>query len=444
MADYGLLSTGFVPKPLDVIREDINTALRDAFGPSIDLSDGSVLGQLAGIMAERFALLWELAEAVNASQDPDAATGVALEALCTLTGVQKRPASPTTATVVLAGDVATEILSGRQISVVDNGDLFDTDEDVTLAAADAWAPETDYAVGDVVVNDTPDRIYLCTDPGNSAGSGGPTGTGTAITDDGVVWRYLGDGDAFATVDVTALETGPIVAPELTLTVIETPVAGWTGVANSAAGTTGFDVEADADLRVRRNLALSAGGTSTPDAIRAALLALADVTHAHVLYNNTDVTVDTIPPHAVEALVIGGDDQEIYDTLLAQVAAGIATHGNTDGTAEDSEGVEHDVSFTRPDEIEIYVTINVLTTDEDFPADGEAQIEAQILEWGAAFEPGRDVIANQILAQVFDVAGVVNVGAVYIGTAPSPGSSATISIATRELATFTAARIVFAV
>lgn len=442
MADYGLLSTGFVPKPLEVIRADINQALRDAFGPSIDVSDGSALGQIVGVVAERYALLWELAEAVNSSQDPDAATGTGLEALAALTGIIRHAATTSTATLLLVGDDATDIPAGSQVSVVDNGDIFATDEDVTLAAADAWQSAEPYVVGDIVVNDSPDRVYVCTDPGSS-GLTGPTGTDEEIADGTVEWRYLGDGDAFARVAATAVEAGAIVGPQWTLTEIETPVSGWSASTNEADAEIGTDIESDGDLRIRRNLSLSQAGTSTVGAIRAALLEIEGVTHAHLFVNNSDVTVDTIPPHAIEALVIGGDDQDIYDALLANVAAGIQTFGNTDGTAVDSEDVEHDVSFTRPDEVEIYIVIDTLTTDDEFPADGEDQIEDAIVAWGAEFVPGRDVIANQILAQVFTVPGVVDVGNVYIGVAPSPVSSANIVIGSREIAMFSSSRIDFA-
>lgn len=54
--------------------------------------------------------------------------------------------------------------------------------------ADAWLPATVYAVDDVVVNN--DNVYVCVDPGTSAGSGGPTGTGAGIVDNGVIWDWV--------------------------------------------------------------------------------------------------------------------------------------------------------------------------------------------------------------------------------------------------------------
>jgi len=58
----------------------------------------------------------------------------------------------------------------------------------------AWASTTGYVatVGapSVVTNDA--RTYVCITTGTSAGSGGPTGTGTDIVDGTAHWRYLGN------------------------------------------------------------------------------------------------------------------------------------------------------------------------------------------------------------------------------------------------------------
>ncbi len=51
----------------------------------------------------------------------------------------------------------------------------------------AWAPSTAYVIGNMVLNDK--KAYWATVAGTSAGSGGPTGTGGAIVDGGVTWKY---------------------------------------------------------------------------------------------------------------------------------------------------------------------------------------------------------------------------------------------------------------
>lgn len=51
----------------------------------------------------------------------------------------------------------------------------------------AWVASTAYAVGALVSNGG--NLYLCTTAGTSASSGGPSGTGGAITDGTAVWAY---------------------------------------------------------------------------------------------------------------------------------------------------------------------------------------------------------------------------------------------------------------
>lgn len=53
----------------------------------------------------------------------------------------------------------------------------------------SWAASTAYTAGDRRLNGA--NVYICTVGGTSASSGGPTGTGTGITDGTVTWNYLG-------------------------------------------------------------------------------------------------------------------------------------------------------------------------------------------------------------------------------------------------------------
>lgn len=56
----------------------------------------------------------------------------------------------------------------------------------------AWAPSTGYSVGNRRSNGG--NGYQCIKAGTSASSGGPTGTGTSITDGGAIWSYLASVD----------------------------------------------------------------------------------------------------------------------------------------------------------------------------------------------------------------------------------------------------------
>lgn len=60
----------------------------------------------------------------------------------------------------------------------------------------AWTASATYAAETVVYNGS--NVYVATTGGTAAGSGGPTGTGSAITDGTVTWRYIAPRTAWKT------------------------------------------------------------------------------------------------------------------------------------------------------------------------------------------------------------------------------------------------------
>src|SRR6185437_9293628 len=56
----------------------------------------------------------------------------------------------------------------------------------------AWAPSTSYTVGNRRSNGG--NAYQCTKSGTSASSGGPSGTGSSITDGAATWKFLASVD----------------------------------------------------------------------------------------------------------------------------------------------------------------------------------------------------------------------------------------------------------
>ena len=79
--------------------------------------------------------------------------------------------------------------------------MWDCDDGVEKTvnyAANPWKASTAYEVGDKVQNGG--KIYVCDTDGTSAGSGGPTGTGSAIADNTAKWDYTTTESAAAYLD----------------------------------------------------------------------------------------------------------------------------------------------------------------------------------------------------------------------------------------------------
>lgn len=441
MADeYGVTAAGYRPKTQEVIRAENDADIRERVGnKSLPLGDKTVLGALSAMVAERAAELWELGEVLEAAGDPDAATDTLLQAVCAYTGTVQHPATPSTVTMTLTGVPATTVTEGSQIQTESEEVTVTTDEDATIAALSAWVEDTDYDEGDRFYSGA--NAYECTTAGHSdADPGdGPTSTDPDedIVDGTAHHRFLGEGIGAVDVEATATENGPLVATAGDLTVIVTPVVGWTGAINVDDADLGTNVDTDEELRIRREQELSGGGTATPDAIRAALLKnVDDIESASILFNPGDTTDgDGLPPHSVEAIVVGGTDQAVRDVLLAYcVAAGIRTYGSTSGTAEDSEGTSHTIYFTRPAEIRIYADATVeYDENADAPPDTDA-IKLLMTGHVNALGTGHDVRARPIGTAISSsTADVVDVPSVKIGTSASPTLETTIVITKRQIA-----------
>lgn len=434
----GLSDTGFEPKTLTEIKEELQAEYKALFGESIDLSDDGPFGQLISIQAEREALLWEAMETVYTQWTPDGATGTNLDNLTAITGTVRDPAEPSTVTAVATGTPTTVLLAGRVASVTGTAVRFASLADATIAAATAWAALTVYTAAQRRTNGG--NIYEVVTGGTSAASGGPSGTGTAITDGTVTWKFLGVGTGYVDVAMESEETGPVVAAARTLTVIETPVAGWSSVINNLDAELGANEESDSSLRLKREDELRALGNASVEAIRSALLQIPDVVQATVFENITNVIdVDGIPPHAIECLVQDGADAAIRAAIFATIAGGIEAHGSVSGTVTDSQGFSHTIKFTRPTEVDIHVQVNLIVNSAEYPSDGDTQIEAALVAYGDAQKTGKNVVASALEARCFTVAGVLEAECL-IGTAPSPTLRTTIAISLRQLAMFDTSRI----
>lgn len=435
----GITPNGFLIETLDEIRTSLIARLQARWGTQVKFTDTNAAGHMVGIMAERYASLQQLLEAIYRSFSRETATGDGLDAVNMMTGTDRRGETFSLVELWLTGVNATFVPLGRQAET-DDGVVFETNLDATLATATNWAASTGYIVGAVRTN--AGNVYLCTSSGVSAGSGGPNTTAASITDNTVVWRYVGLGTAYARVAATATEVGPLQALSGTIDEIRTPVSGWQGVRNLLDADLGTFEESDESYRLRAQYELASAGSHTVDAIRADLLQLDGVTSVRILNNVTDETVDTMPPHTVEAIVLGGATADIADLIFERgVGLGYTSFGNVTTIVKDAMGNDVTVRFSRPEEVNIYVEIDLIYDANTYPDDGDEAVKVAVVTWGDAQDTGKNAVAMAIAAQTFTIAGVLDVPAVRIGLTASPAGSATIPISLRQLAKYDTSRIV---
>lgn len=451
----GLTDAGLEIETFETLVAGVKAEYLSEQGASLDLGDETPDGVWINVTMDRLAALYELLEEVHNAGNPDAATGEPQDSVCALTGTLREPGRPSTTSSILAiGTVATAITAGSRVSDSSTASIWTTDELATLIAAPIWVASTAYTTGRVRSN--AGRMYLSTIAGVSAGSGGPTTTDLDITDGTVQWRYLGDGLGVVGINATCTVDGPTLAVAYAIDTIDTPISGWATVVNLLDATPGALAETHEALRIRREVELAEQGASIPDAIRAEMLGdngPAGVTHCTVFINRTDSTdEDGIPPHSVEVMVVGGDDQDIYDQLRLSVAGGIDTHGDQVGASVDSQGVSHVFRFRRPTEVLAHVIIEVEVDPDTYATggDGETAVKAAVVAYGGTLGIGRDIRARPIggavqprlsaIGEQLGVVGVIDTPSIKIGTAALPTLETTIAIGTREVAMYDTSRV----
>lgn len=473
---YGVTDQGFVGKPLDVNQAEIDAGLQKILGSSSGTApDGTIPlqtfgGQLKTLMTDRDAALWDLAQAVYASFDPGSATGFSLDNVSSISGTVRDAAQFSSVVATLVGVPSTLVPAGKIAGVQTSGSQFATSFPATIVSVANWAGSTPYAVAARVTNSG--NVYVCIGAGTSAGSGGPTGTGTSITDGSVTWMFAGTGTGAVNVIAAATVAGSIGANAYQLTQIVTPWDGWTGVYNASDAIPGAVMETDSALRVRRDQEAQASGNATADAIRAALYAInqgsTDPTHppilsAKVLANDGDtIDIHGLPPHSVECIVYAPEtpDADIVAAIWSSVAAGIATHGTTTSTIVDAGGNTQTVNWTRPDQVPIYITATVYYDATKWPTGTPTSTigkyaQSALWTYGSTYPASQSVRVAPLSAQIFDgpaqldsgggpaiapataspAPGMLDATPFFIGTSPSPSTSTPITIDVRQVASF---------
>ena len=387
-------SAGLVIDRYDEVKAALDADLKTAFGDGIKLGADSVFGQLSAIISERISDQNELIELVAAIFNANAAQGVFQSQLVKLNGIDRNESVFSTVSVdVTANTAGSTIAAGSTVSDPAVGEKFAIDSAVTLLPSET-----------------------------------------------------------KTVSATAVTAGFIEAPSGTLTKIDNPVYGWASVTNASDASPGAVEEPDQELRIRREIASAASGTSNAAAILTALLEVDGVDLAQVYENKTNATDSRgVPAHSVWAVVRGGTDAAIAAILYGKTAAGAGWYGTTTvAYADPITGQTYDVMFSRPTEVTIYVTY-LLEKSATYPANGDDLIIENTVKFFDGefylnetlvqpFSLDDDVVASRLYTPANTVAGH-KITEVYIGTSASPTDTADITIAADQLAGTDATRVV---
>ena len=475
----GLTDSGFVIKRLaDILADDRALAVQlfqDLISPgqNVDTSDSSALGRLISLAAPSEADLWEAAQEVYAAFDPNSATGIALDNLVAYAGITRKEQTFTTSSILVAGDTNTLIPVGQTVSSSTTGEQFTTVGAVSLSPSAASGitvsvvtlqDSTAYTI--TYANTTTSNTITYTSDASATvaeilaglqsviAGAHPTLTASVVGTTLVIDRN----DIFQTVnfttsvnlginkvrtvgEVVAVESGIIEQPTNTIDTILTPMLGWDSVINPIAATPGEDRETDEELRLRFRNGKFDRATNTLDAIYSALINLDNVSEVTIYENDTSVVDGNgVPAHSFLPIVSGGLSTDIANAIWDNKPIGILSYGNTTVSISDVQGFPHDISFSRPDPVVIYISMNI-TTDVNFPPNGNDAIKSALLEYFTAnFGTGDDVIYSRLYTPINSIPGH-EVVSLTIGTSPAPVGTSNIVIAFDEIASLNTTNII---
>ena len=374
----GLTSNGFESKDFDTLLTELQDALHAEFGDGFDVTASSPMGPINAIYAAKLSELWELMQDVYASYSPTNAYGAGLDQIALLTGSVRQDQSRSVVLASVSGTPGTVITTNAQAKHSETGSLWYPATDVTIPAASA------------------------------------------------VTAYF-----------NSVDYGPVTALAGKITLIETPVVGWTAVTNLADADPGALAESDQSFRIRRARDLARAGSSTLRAIIADVGEVSGVESVIAFENVTDeVDDENLPAHAFEVLVEGGDATSIAQAIWDNKPAGISAYGTSGANAADYNGVSKYVAFSRPTDVDIYVALTAVTA---FGFGVTGDIAGGITGYGASLAAGDDVHWTRLFGASY-VTGVENVTDLRVSTSASPTATSDIEISRRQRSAWDSTRI----
>lgn len=368
----GITENGFEKKSYSEIVTEMENKTIDIFGENIDLQDGTFQKQFIDALALRFSVLWDKAEDLYNSMSINNASDITLDYACKYQGIQRRSAQKSIVTITFSGDDGT-IIPTDFIIETENSIQFKTTESGELSSGSV---------------DLSCEALIAGVEGNVAAG--------------------------------------------TITNIVNPIVGLDSITNSSDATGGLEKEPDDSLRNRYFESLASGGGSTADAIRAVVLNLDNVRDVIVKDNETESTVDGIPPHAFETYVLGGADLDIHDAIYQNKPLGIKAHGDISKQYIDDSGNDITIEFSRPTTIDIYINL-VMSTNEYYPDNGD-QLVLDITENHINnLDISQNVVLFELSTQIgSQVPGITNL-TIETSTDGTNYSSADVTINELEIA-----------
>lgn len=332
---------------------NLTAAFKDIYGSDVNVDANSPDGQLINILAQSIEDNLQLLVQVYNSFFIDSAFGVILDQRVAMSGITRKSGTYTLAYVDVTASTALT-LPGQDVLVATPGATVFTGADT---AGNPFQLQTSFVF---------------------------SGAGTQTL-------------LFVSTTLGQLQTTPN-----TIQTITTPTPGISGINNpsTANDVEGLPEETDPQLKIRRAESFYLQAVSPTDAIRAALLEIADISDAYVVENTTGGTVNGVLAHSIWVIVTGGTPAEIAQVIYAKKAPGCGMTGVQTYIVVRPQGnsftAQWDTSSTQALSVRATLVPRIPGQTFDLVKDAGELADALIYKLGQSPNIGDVVLAMQVI------------------------------------------------
>lgn len=221
-------------------------------------------------------------------------------------------------------------------------------------------------------------------PGLDDNIDNPDGTGYTVSDNnGNNWILVNTTEITRagtySLNFRAQDLGAVTALTNSISIMQTVIQNVVSVNNPAPNyITGGTGETPAEFHQRRSQSMTAPSQGFDDALQGQLLALDEVTQAYVYSNRSNVTDQYgTPAHTLWTIVVGGNREEIAQTIYHNVPPGIPMRGEQSVTFVRPNGVPDLVNYDIGQPVSLYVRASIINFSK-YPLD-ESYIKQQLAQ-----------------------------------------------------------------
>lgn len=433
MEGYGVTDKGFNIKRLDTIMEEIHADLTEAFGFDTRLTKPSFLDTLITTFSYQISDLWEVAQDNYYVKYPATATGINLDNAVQYGGIRRAANKKTTYLLHCTGEDGTYVREEAIVATntspeirLKNSEEFEITRN-SFNKVNIMVAAAELGVYTVAINGE-QYIYSSSDEDEANIINGlakviKTAEYTVSVKDNILTiedknlsqsNELMLSDNLTTSSVTVIapfmteDYGKITIPYGLVTKMVNNITGFEAVTNLLKPTYGRIQETDIELR-QSYIAKSALRSNTMvESIIGELLNNIDNIESASGYENDADTIDErgLPPHSIEIIVEGGDDNEIAEAILRRKAGGIQTFGSVEVAVPGNYGDTIPIRFNRPDYLYTWLKVTLHGDAARLPTNYVALTMQSLLDDGAELTAGSNLLTQLLNDGIYElVAGL---------------------------------------